>query len=76
MVGGRVMKNNNCDGSACTRPNGEVRVFPLGAGGNLILCADCFRRENDYRRRQGLRYGRPQDFPQHNWYACEVYDNR
>jgi len=69
-------KNWNCDGDHCTDPNGEVRVFPLGAGGNLILCAACFRHENAYRRQRATETRRPEDFPQHVWAECEVYGAR
>ena len=68
-------KNYNCDGAHCGDPHGEVRVYPLGAGGNLILCIACAAHENAYRFERGRETGRPADFPQVNWFACEVYGN-
>jgi hypothetical protein len=49
-----MAENWNCDGAG-PHTAGEVRVYPLGAGGNLILCCNCFARENNYRltRRTG-----------------------
>jgi hypothetical protein len=43
------VKNPNCDGERCAGP-GEVRVYPIGGGSNLILCRRCFARENDFQR--------------------------
>lgn len=65
--------NSYCDGAHCTDPNGEVRVYPLGGGANLILCQSCAAHENRYRYQRGKDTGRPEDWPQVNWYACEVY---
>jgi hypothetical protein len=67
------LKNWNCDGGHCTDPQGEVRVFPIGAGGNLILCFSCFTRENRYRRERATETGRPDDFPQVKWSCAEIY---
>lgn len=44
------MNNPNCDGGRCKSATGEVRVYPLGGGGNLILCATCWAYENRYGR--------------------------
>jgi hypothetical protein len=49
------MTNWNCDGSG-PHDGGEVRVYPLGAGGNLILCRNCFRHENQYRIDRQIAY--------------------
>jgi hypothetical protein len=68
-----VTKNNNCDGSHCTVTNGQVRVYPLGGGGNLHLCQSCAAHENRYRFERGRDTGEPANFPQVNWYQCEVY---
>lgn len=35
---------NNCDGGGPHR-FGEVRVYPIGRSGNLILCRGCFAHE-------------------------------
>jgi hypothetical protein len=66
-------RNPNCCGSHCQAKHGEVRVYPLGAGGNLILCFACWAHENRFRHASGLRYGRPEDFPQVNWNTAEIY---
>ena len=64
--------NPNCDGSHC-RENGPVRVYPLGAGGNLILCHACFAHENRYRYNRGVETKRPHDWPQVNWATAKPY---
>jgi hypothetical protein len=64
--------NPNCDGDKC-RHHGVVRVYPLGAGGNLILCADCWRHENAYRRARGVETGESDNWPQEDWNAAELY---
>lgn len=66
-------KNWNCCGDHCTNPQGEVRVYPLGSGGNLILCHACWAHENRYRFNCGRHYGRPEEWPQHDWAKAEVY---
>jgi len=68
-----MTKNDNCDGSHCTATGGEVRVYPIGGGGNLILCRSCAAHENRYRYERGRDTGQPANFPQVNWYECEVY---
>ena len=65
--------NPNCDGDRCTVRNAEVRVYPLGGGGNLILCQSCFAHENRYRFNKGREYGRPDDWPQVNWSTAKPY---
>jgi hypothetical protein len=65
--------NPNCDGGHCRAPDGQVRVYPLGGGGNLILCMACAAHENRYRFERGRETGAPENFPQMNWHACEVY---
>jgi hypothetical protein len=42
-------KNPNCDGNNCTSNSGEVRLLPTGAGGNMIVCRQCFNHELRYR---------------------------
>ena len=41
-------EQNNCDGSG-PHSLGDVRVMPMGGGGNLILCLRCWMKENTYR---------------------------
>jgi hypothetical protein len=65
--------NPNCCGSNCQAARGEVRVYPLGGGGNLILCFACWQHENRYRADRGRHYKRPQDWPQVDWDKAEVY---
>jgi hypothetical protein len=65
-------KNWNCDGNKCTDPKGETRVYPLGSGGNLILCRECFAHENRYRRLRCEESGR-QDWPTFNWNEAKPY---
>jgi hypothetical protein len=65
-------KNWNCDNDKCTDANSEIRVYPLGAGGNLLLCPACFAHENAYRAQRG---GERAGFPQVAWSAAKIYDN-
>jgi hypothetical protein len=67
------VKNWNCDGSHCTSSNGEVRIYPLGSGGNLILCHSCFAHENRYRAMRGRDTKRPEDFPHISWASAKRY---
>ena len=69
----RVTHNPNCDGEHCTSPAGEVRLYPLGGGANLILCQACAAHENKYRYERGRATGQPNKWPQINWFQCEVY---
>ena len=66
-------KNWNCDGDKCRQPHGETRKFPLGAGGNLILCYSCFAHENRYRHIRGMQTGEPANWPEVDWSKAEVY---
>jgi hypothetical protein len=68
-----VNKNPNCDGGNCQRAAGPVKLYPLGGGGNLILCAKCWSHENRYRELRGIYYKRPEDFPQHDWATAKFY---
>jgi hypothetical protein len=78
--------NPNCDGDHCTNEAGEVRVYPLGAGGNLILCQACWAHENRYRYDRAFEYNGSKKpdiagtegeklWPQENWYTAKVYEN-
>ena len=66
--------NPMCDGGHCRSEDGEVRVYPLGAGGNLILCHACFAHENRFNYERGRETGRPKDWPQIDWSKAEVYE--
>jgi len=47
--------DRNCEGAG--PHNGrEVRLYPTGGGGNLILCCACWRRENRFRHERGQEY--------------------
>ena len=65
--------NPNCSGGHCRSETGKVRVYPLGGGANLILCRSCWAHENQYRYERGRETGRPQDWPQQEWHAAEIY---
>ena len=65
---------NHCDGSGPhSGVENEVRVYPLGGNGNLIMCMACFARENRYRYERGVETKRPQDWPQVSFFKAEVY---
>ena len=61
------MKNWNCDGDHCTSSTGEVKLYPLPGGGNLILCHACWANENKW------RFNQKKDLPQHDWSVAELY---
>jgi hypothetical protein len=63
-------KNWNCDNDKCRDPKSEVRTYPTGGGGNMILCRDCWAHENNYRMSRG---GEFKGFPLVRWGATEVY---
>jgi hypothetical protein len=67
------MKNWNCDGGHCREPKGQVRVYPLGGGANLILCRACCEHENYYRAQRSRDVGEPDKWPRHEWSECEIY---
>jgi hypothetical protein len=68
-----MVHNPNCCGDHCHAETGEVRVYPLGGGGNLILCNACWINENRYRHKRGVETGAPENWPQVNWATAEVY---
>jgi hypothetical protein len=66
------MENTYCDGNG-PHAAPPCRVYPLGAGGNLILCPHCWCRENAYRAERGRTTGNPSAWPQIAWDGAEVY---
>jgi hypothetical protein len=62
--------NPECCGSHCRAEHGEVRVYPLGGGGNLILCRSCWSHENAYRADRGG----PPNWPLIPWSLARVYE--
>lgn len=68
-------RNPNCCGGHCREERGEVRVYPLGAGGNLILCHACWAHENRYRFNRALETGESTRWPQVDWNTAEVYQS-
>ena len=66
--------NPNCSGGRCRHPTGEVRMYPLSNGGNLILCHACWAHENRFRYQRGQETKRAADWPQRSWDTAEVYD--
>ena len=60
--------NPNCDGGHCRDPKGEVRVYPLGSGGNLILCRACWEHENEFNRyQQNKHFAARELWPTRDW---------
>ena len=73
-----MSKNQNCDGAHCPDINEtyqpqEVRVYPIGGGGNLILCHACWAHENQYNFNRGKETRCPENFPQHDWATAKTY---
>lgn len=62
-------QNPNCCGARCTKEKGEVRILPIGGGGNLTLCRACFKHEMSYRR---TAYRNP-ELP--DWHSLKLYDD-
>ena len=67
-------KNPMCDGSSCMRKNDPVRLYPLGGGGNLILCEACFAHENLYRQHRAKETAQPWNWPQVDWTKATAYE--
>jgi hypothetical protein len=65
--------NPMCDGNRCQHSSGEVRVYPLGGGGNLILCRACWDYENGFRAQRARETQAPDNWPQVEWKSSEVY---
>lgn len=65
------MHNPNCDGSYCHGPF-EVRILPLGGGGNLHLCQACFNHEMAWRQSENKR-GVAYPWNLSTWESLEVY---
>jgi hypothetical protein len=61
--------NPNCDGGRCRSATGQVRVYPIGGGGNLILCRYCWNYENAFRQRRD----NPAAWPQVQWDTAKIY---
>lgn len=69
-----MIHNPNCDGSHCRSEGGIVKVFPLGGGGNLILCSACWAHENNYRLARGYETKNKANWPTVNWKDAETYE--
>ena len=67
------MHNPNCDGGDCRSIIGSVRVYPLGGGGNLILCRACWGAENRYRAMRAQETRNEEGWPQVSWEGAEEY---
>jgi hypothetical protein len=65
--------NPNCDGDHCREATGEVRLYPIGGGGNAILCLACWAHENRFRYQRGRDTGAPANWPQLNWFDAKIY---
>ena len=66
-------KNDNCDGACCTVATGQVRVLPMGAGGNLILCRDCYAHEIRYRAERNRELSDDARFDTPAWADLTIY---
>lgn len=71
----------NCDGSGPHAP-GDIRVYPLGAGGNLLLCAACWEKENNFRTHKAKEayeagsnlFRVDHNWPLIDWHTAERYE--
>jgi hypothetical protein len=68
-----MSQNPNCDGARCTWSVGEVRVLPLGAGGNLILCHTCFAHEIRFRKERNKELSADARFDLPTWESLKIY---
>lgn len=67
--------NPNCDGAHCRTGTGEVRKLPTGGDSNAILCRDCFRHEDQWRRERNRELEASAQFDIPTWEDLEVYGN-
>ena len=69
--------NQMCDGSHCKNEHGEVKLYPIGGEGNMILCVVCWANENrsNFNRLKTHRPADPDCWPQHNWFNADTYDS-
>jgi hypothetical protein len=65
-------EQNNCDGSG-PHSLGEVRVMPTGGDGNLILCRQCWSKENSYRIERNRSLANFAKFAIINWKDAKIY---
>jgi hypothetical protein len=63
----------NCDGSG-PHSAGEVRLMPTGGDGNLILCRQCWFRENTFRLDRNRELANFAKFQIIEWQNAEVYN--
>jgi hypothetical protein len=66
-------QNPMCDGSHCIAKGGKVRMLPLTAISNLLLCYSCYRYEIKYRKKC-LAEGMPYDLP--GWKDLKIYTGK
>ena len=71
--GAKKNDNPDCEGVHCGDANGEIRRYPLGGGSHLLLCISCAAYENHHRFIRGRETGQPKNWPQVNWFTCEVH---
>ena len=64
---------DNCDGAGPHSGPGEIRVYPIGGGGNLLLCLHCWAGENKYNFNRGRETQSPENFLQHDWTTARIY---
>jgi hypothetical protein len=63
---------NYCNGLGPHLGPKEVRLMPLGGGGNAILCLSCWAEENKFRFDMSTIFD-PKDWPQHNFFTSKIY---
>lgn len=66
-------QNLNCDNHHCRDAHGEVRLLPMGGGGNAILCIDCFNFEINWRKERNKDLGKDCQFKIPTWEQLTVY---
>lgn len=67
-------QNWNCCSNKCSDPHSHVRVLPIGGGGNLILCYDCFIVEMEWRQHMNNLLGVTARWPIPKWEDLKVYE--
>lgn len=67
------MKNPNCDNDKCVNATGQVRVLPIGGGGNLIVCQACFNHEMNYRKEVNQKHKISNEFDIVVWNDLKIY---
>jgi hypothetical protein len=66
-------RNSNCDYDNCTDATGQVRLLPIGGGGNAILCYACYCHEIEWRQERNKELDGAGRFDIPDWTDLKIY---